>query len=211
MKRIVLWILGILLAISSLVYFSLSTGPSGEEYATSIQADRRRKNESMINGSESPFKDSKEPFDSLSYFPPDPRYRIVADLEPIRQKQVRLLITNRSAYQRYLDYAWATFQLDGQDCKLLILEVMDMGPNRGKLFLAFADETSTKETYGGGRYMDLKKVPAATTIELDFNKAYNPYCAYNHNYSCPLPPPENLLKVPILAGEKLYHQDSTDH
>jgi len=206
MKRTILWILGILLAISSLIYFSLSTGPSREEYAASIKADRQRKDESMINGSESPFKNSKEPFDSLSYFPPDTRYRIVADLEPIRQKQVRLLITNRSEYQRYLDYAWATFQLDGKDCKLLILEVMDMGPNRGKLFLAFADETSTKETYGGGRYMDLKKVPAATTIALDFNKAYNPYCAYNHNYSCPLPPPENLLHVPIPAGEKVYHR-----
>lgn len=204
MKRFIFWLLAILLAISSFVYFSISGGPSPEEYAASIQSDRQRKDAIMTNGSESPFKNSNEAFKGLSYFPPDLQYRVIADLEPIREKQVRLLITNRGEYQRYLDYAWARFDLGGRACKLLILEVMDMGPNRGKLFLAFADETSTKETYGGGRYLDLKKVAAATTIELDFNQAYNPYCAYNHNYSCPLPPPENLLKIPIPAGEKVY-------
>jgi uncharacterized protein (DUF1684 family) len=82
---------------------------------------------------------------------------------------------------------------------------MDMGPLRGKLFLAFADATSGIETYGAGRYLDVKKVPAATSIELDFNLAYNPYCAYNENFSCPFPPKENVLKVAILAGEKSYH------
>lgn len=204
MKRSILWVLAILLAISSFVYFSISTGPSPEEYAAAIQADRQLKEEFLANGSESPFKNAPKPFQGLSYFPPDPKYRVTADLEPIREKRVRQLITNTGEYERYLDYAWASFELDGNACRLLILEVMDMGPNRGKLFLAFADETSAKETYGGGRFMDLKKVAAATTIELDFNQAYNPYCAYNHNYSCPLPPPENLLKVPIPAGEKVY-------
>ena len=87
---------------------------------------------------------------------------------------------------------------------MLILEIMDMGPNRGKLFLAFADETSANETYGAGRYLDLKKVPAATSIELDFNLAYNPYCAYNDSYSCPFPPAENILRIAIRAGEKKY-------
>jgi uncharacterized protein (DUF1684 family) len=116
-----------------------------------------------------------------------------------------VLTTSTGEEERYLDYAWAIFDLDGTEHRLLVLEIMSMGPNRGKLFLAFADETSARETYGGGRYLDLKKIPAATTIELDFNKAYNPYCAYNENYSCPLPPPENLLKVAILAGEKSYH------
>jgi uncharacterized protein len=81
-----------------------------------------------------------------------------------------------------------------------------MGPFRGKLFLAFGDATSAKETYGAGRYLDITKTPGATTIILDFNKAYNPYCAYNETYSCPLPPPENLLNVAIRAGEKSYHE-----
>ena len=82
---------------------------------------------------------------------------------------------------------------------------MDSGPSRGKLFFAFGDETSAVETYGAGRYLDLEKVPGSSTITLDFNKAYNPYCAYISNYSCPLPPAQNLLTIPIKAGEKTYH------
>jgi uncharacterized protein (DUF1684 family) len=73
------------------------------------------------------------------------------------------------------------------------------------LFLAFGDETSAVESYGAGRYLDIKKVPGSTSITLDFNLAYNPYCAYNDTYSCPLPPKENLLPVAIRAGEKVYH------
>jgi uncharacterized protein (DUF1684 family) len=77
---------------------------------------------------------------------------------------------------------------------------------RGKLFLAFGDATSARETYGGGRYLDITKTPGSTTITLDFNQAYNPYCAYDDTYSCPLPPAENLLTVAIKAGEKNYHK-----
>jgi uncharacterized protein len=80
-----------------------------------------------------------------------------------------------------------------------------MGPFRGKLFLAFGDATSGNETYGAGRYLDINKVPGgASTITLDFNKAYNPYCAYDYTFSCPLPPRENLLNAAIKAGEKNY-------
>jgi uncharacterized protein (DUF1684 family) len=61
------------------------------------------------------------------------------------------------------------------------------------------------ETYGAGRYLDIKKTPGATSITLDFNEAYNPYCAYNDSFSCPFPPKENILHVAILAGEKNYH------
>jgi hypothetical protein len=88
---------------------------------------------------------------------------------------------------------------------LLILESIESGPLRGTLFLAFADGTSARETYGAGRYLDVKKVVGAATVELDFNKAYNPYCAYADHFSCPLPPRENILDIAIRAGEKSYH------
>ena len=114
------------------------------------------------------------------------------------------LVTSTGEQPRYLEYAWATFTLDEVENKLLLLEVMDMGPQRGKLFLGFADAISAAETYGGGRYLEAKKIPAATSIELDFNKAYNPFCAYVDRYSCPLPPRENILHVAIRAGEKSY-------
>jgi uncharacterized protein (DUF1684 family) len=123
----------------------------------------------------------------------------------VENKKVVVLKTNDDKEQRYLEYAYAEFNLDGVRNRLTILEGIDMGPIRGKLFLAFGDETSAVETYGAGRYLDVNKVPGSRTIVLDFNKAYNPYCAYNNSYSCPLPPAENLLKVAIKAGEKNYH------
>ena len=117
-----------------------------------------------------------------------------------------LLETNDQKENRYLEYAHAEFSIAGVKCKLLILEIMDDGPSRGSLFLAFADETSARETYGAGRYLDINKVPGSSTILLDFNKAYNPYCAYSDMYSCPLPPRENILPVAIRAGEKTYKE-----
>ncbi|MBL7850940.1 MAG: DUF1684 domain-containing protein [Cyclobacteriaceae bacterium] len=204
MKRYLIPIL-LLVAIGAMVYFSTSSGPSPDEYAAFINSEREKKEAFLRRDPESPFRAIEDSIKPLVYYPPDLKFRVLASLEPVQQKQVRILQTSTGEQARYLDYAWAMFELEGTECKLLILEVMDMGPNRGKLFLAFADETSAKETYGGGRYLDLKKVPAATSIELDFNKAYNPYCAYNENYSCPLPPRENLMNVAIRAGEKSYH------
>jgi uncharacterized protein len=204
MKRYLIPVV-IILAVGAMVYFSTSSGPDPEAYAVFINSEREKKEAFLRQDPESPFRGAGDSIKSPEYFPPDLAFQVMASLEPVEQKQVRVLQTSTGEQARYLDYAWASFELQGKKCKLLILEVMDMGPNRGKLFLAFADETSAKETYGGGRYMDLKKVPAAASIELDFNKAYNPYCAYNENYSCPLPPRENLLRIAVRAGEKSFH------
>ena len=193
-----------LLFVGLILYFSTTSGPSGEEYAVMINDERIKKNAFLKEDETSPLGESRNTFTNLNYFPADPRYKVLADLDPVANKQVRLLPTSTGEESRYLEYAWASFELDGNENKLLILEIMDMGVNRGKLFLAFADDTSAGETYGGGRYLDLKKIPAATSIELDFNKAYNPYCAYNDGYSCPMPPPENILHIAIRAGEKNY-------
>lgn len=194
---------GLLIA-GALVYFSLSTKDGDDQYAAKIMADRLEKDIYMKEDQNSPFGENRDSATALVYFPPDEKYRLVADLEPIESKRVVVLPTSSGVESRYLEFAWALFELDGVSNKLLILEVMDMGPTRGQLFLAFADATSAHETYGGGRYLDLKKIRAATTMELDFNKAYNPYCAYNDSWSCPLPPRENLLKIPIRAGEMNY-------
>lgn len=196
----------ILLAVISFIIYSLQGGSSKEDYTASIQKDRSEKEEFMNSGEGSPFLKDSVPFTGLQYFPIDEKYRVKAALEPIEDKKVVILSTSDGNEQKYLEYAFATFSLEGIENKLLILELMEMGPQRGKLFLAFADETSGDETYGAGRYLDVKKVPAATSVVLDFNLAYNPYCAYNDSYSCPFPPKENILKIPIKAGEKNYHQ-----
>lgn len=205
MKRKHIILLLIVVVVIVVVFYGFQGGQDDSAYVATISKEREEKDRYMRTSNESPFAKSPEDFTGLKYFAPDLSYRIVADLIPVETRKVVLLPTNDGKEQRYMDYGYAEFSLGGVSNKLLILEVMEMGPNRGKLFLAFGDETSARETYGAGRYLDLNKVPGSTTITLDFNKAYNPYCAYNETYSCPLPPTENLLKVAIKAGEKSYH------
>ena len=159
----------------------------------------------MRSSDDSPFGDAKKNFKALNYFSIDPKYRISAKLVSINDKKVRVLLASDGLEKKYLEYGIAEFELGGTICKLLILEIMEEGSFRGTLFLAFADATSARETYGAGRYLDVKRVPGASSVTLDFNQAYNPYCAYSENYSCPFPPKENILKVPVLAGERKYH------
>lgn len=205
MKRSNLFIFIGLIAVISLIIFSLQGGKSAADYQAFIEKERKEKDEFMKSGEGSPFLKDTIPFEGLKYFPVNEKYNIKAKLEPVEEKKVVLLGTSDGKEQKYLEYAYAIFDLDGIENKLLILELMDAGPLRGKLFLAFADESSGIETYGAGRYLDVKKVAAATSIDLDFNLAYNPYCAYTESFSCPFPPKENILKVAILAGEKNYH------
>ncbi len=185
------------------IYYSVSGNQTSEAYIQKIETLRKEKNHSLQSGSDSPFNDSI-PFSGLHYFPIDEKYRINARLTPISPKKPVALPTSDGKQKSYLEYAYAEFEMDGVKNKLLILEIMDMGPYRGTLFLAFADKTSANETYGAGRYLDVKKIPGATSVTLDFNEAYNPYCAYNDNFSCPFPPPENVLNVAIRAGEMNY-------
>jgi uncharacterized protein (DUF1684 family) len=194
------------IAVVVILFYGLSGSQNNEGYAAEIKKERSEKDQFMRSGEGSPFTpEDRSNFKGLHYFEPDAKYRVFATLTPVNNKNVVVLNTSDGQQQRYLEYAYADFALDGVTCRLLLLEVMDMGPFRGKLFLAFGDETSAKETYGAGRYLDVNKVPGSTTVTLDFNKAYNPYCAYNDTYSCPFPPAENLLKVAIRAGEKSYH------
>jgi uncharacterized protein len=212
-------ILGVLAFLATIVFYSLTGGESPEDYAQIILKEREEKDEFMKSDNGSPFrsvgtqtegkeKDStRTSIDSktLNYFAPDLKFKVNANLVPIENKKVVVLPTSDGKEKKYLEYAFAEFSLEGKQNKLVILEIMDAGPYRGTLFLAFADETSANETYGAGRYIDLKKVPGASTMILDFNKAYNPYCAYSDNFSCPFPPKENILTAAVNAGEKKYH------
>lgn len=200
----ILLLIAATVALISLIY-SFMGSQDQTTYIKEIEKERGDKDRFMRTSPESPFAESVARYDGLHYYPPDVRYKITADLTPIQNKKPVVLGTSDGKEQRYIEYAYAEFDLDGYHNRLLILEVADPGPFRGKLFLAFGDETSAVETYGAGRYLDVNKVPGSNTIALDFNKAYNPYCAYADKYSCPFPPAENLLKVPIKAGEKKYH------
>jgi uncharacterized protein len=204
-------ILSILAFLATIVFYSLTGGESQEDYAQTILKEREEKDTFMKSDSSSPFlseKDSAQEnieFKKLNYFAPELKFKVNANLVSIENKKVIVLPTSDGKEKKYLEYAFAEFKLEGKENKLVILEIMDAGPYRGTLFLAFADATSANETYGAGRYIDLKKMPGASSIVLDFNKAYNPYCAYSDNFSCPFPPKENVLAIAINAGEKKYH------
>jgi uncharacterized protein (DUF1684 family) len=184
-----------------LLYAWLGT-ESQPNYTAEIEQQRKDKDHQFKTSADSPFAGDTT-FTGLRYFPVDPTYRVIADFVPAPQKQVVTLATSDGKQKHYNTFGYAEFTLHGKKNRLLILEIMDPGPWRGTLFLAFGDETSARETYGAGRYLDVQK-PKGKTLVLDFNLAYNPYCAYNHNYSCPLPPAENLLTIPIRAGELNY-------
>lgn len=203
LRNIIFVALGI--AVAWIVIYSFQAKDDSKEYEAEIVHEREAKDNFMRSSDESPFGDKKKNFSKLNYFPIDANYRISARLESIDNKKVVVLPTSDGLEKKYLEYGMAEFELNGELCKLLILEIMEEGPYRGTLFLAFADATSAHETYGAGRYLDVKKTPGASSITLDFNQSYNPYCAYAENYSCPFPPRENVLKAAITAGEKTYH------
>jgi uncharacterized protein (DUF1684 family) len=157
----------------------------------------------MARSPDSPLPaDQRESFRGLSYFPADPEYRVRARLIPIDGPGEIVVPASDGSLRRYLRYAWAEFELQGGSHRLLLLKDRESRVSN-RLFLAFRDQTSGKETYGGGRYLDLFQQKEGEII-IDFNLAYNPYCVYDFAYSCPLPPEENRLAVPIRAGEKDY-------
>ncbi|MGC1241772.1 MAG: DUF1684 domain-containing protein [Chryseosolibacter sp.] len=205
MKRSKVITLIAVIAAIIIIFYGFQGSQDDTAFIKEIEKERKDKDRFMRTSAESPFASAPEEYKGLNYYPTDMKYRVIANLIPVEKKKPVVLSTNDGKEQRYVEYAYAEFKLDGVANKLLILEIADMGPFRGNLFLAFGDETSASETYGAGRYLDVTKTPGSTTIKLDFNLAYNPYCAYNNSFSCPLPPRENMLSIPIRAGEKVYH------
>ncbi|WP_420460994.1 DUF1684 domain-containing protein [Neolewinella sp.] len=141
----------------------------------------------------------------LPFFPLDPAYRVVAAFTPYADPEIVRLPTSSQRMAEFRVYGRASFTLGGQVLALDVLETTN--PNvpeeyAGLLFLPFQDATSGSETYGGGRYLDLPK-PEGDKLMIDFNKAYQPYCAYSDGFSCPVPPAQNRLPVAVRAGVRL--------
>ena len=141
-------------------------------------------------------------FKGLNYFDPSEEYRVTATLERFERPQPVQIVTSTGTDQPYLRYGMLRFEIVGRSLQLVVYKSTD-DPFARSLFVPFSDETSGSETYGSGRYLDLEE-QVGDAYELDFNQAYNPYCAYNDEYTCPIPPRENKLPVKILAGEKNY-------
>ena len=166
-------------------------------YRQQVLTKRTEKDNFFRTDAESPVSD-KPTFKGLHYFAPDPTYRLVARLEPFADKTQKLVVRMSDGSEEvYEKFAHAVFRLNGETCRLLVVKLGDT------YSILFRDATSGKETYGGGRYIELDTAQLTTNqAVLDFNTAYNPYCAYNQGFACPLPPAENTLKIAIKAGEK---------
>ncbi|THD67346.1 DUF1684 domain-containing protein [Robertkochia marina] len=177
------------------------------DFNETITTLREEKDAVFRNADRSPLPDEERAnFEGLVYFSPDSTYRVAARLErAVLPKMIRMeTTTNEVMIQQ--EYGELTFELHGKTHRLKVyrdLELQRDPQYENYLFLPFTDLTNGAETYGGGRYLDLT-IPEADTLMLDFNKAYNPYCAYNSKYSCPLVPPENHLEAAIRSGEQRY-------
>lgn len=146
-------------------------------------------------------KDLKK-FKHLSFFSTDKIYRIVANFERTPDEPIFEMQTSTERLPLYAQYGIATFSIDGKELSLRLYQSQEskLDPEyKDSLFVPFNDLTNGNESYGAGRYIDVK-IPEGNTVVIDFNKAYNPYCAYNDQYSCPIPPIENDLDVEIKAG-----------
>lgn len=199
MKK-VYWIVGVIVVISLVYSFSSTKSPKKpKDYVTRIMEARQAKDEYFETNKSSPIK-NKKAFHGLHYYVPDVGYRVRATLE-LNKKNERLdMPTSNGKSDSYIKYGYVLFELLGKKHRLLALkkEAKDK-----MLFIPFTDNTTGDETYGAGRYLDVPLVNGnEANVILDFNQAYNPYCAYNASYVCPMPPQENNLKVAIRAGEK---------
>jgi uncharacterized protein len=201
-------ILTILIAavVLAAVTYTLTSTESPEAYLEKIEAERERQFKFIRFNVESPLNDSqKMVFKKLNFYPIDPTYRVKAKMIPVENKKVRELPLTDGSVEKYIEHSFVEFSFDGAKTnRLLLLQAMNE-PDKRNFFLAFTDDTSAKETYGGGRYINARQ-DGKNSITLDFNLAYNPYCAYNPDFACPIPPKENMLSIAIPAGEKNYEE-----
>lgn len=186
-----------------LVFTLASCSAPPPSYEESVARAREAKDAMLRESAESPIPPGKRAsWPPLQYFPVDASYRVPAALKPPAGSAEAIVMPTSTGQQRQMRRAGTLeFSVHGRPLRLSAFSDID-SPVAQRLFVPFGDLTNGKETYPGGRYLDLDPTPTGL-YEIDFNRAYSPYCAYNPQYDCPFPPPENRLKTHIRAGEKL--------
>ena len=173
-------------------------------YWNKITEHRLQGDLEMKTGDHSPIeKDSLSTFTGLNYYPIAEDWNIHAPYTLIDTGKVFEMPTTTDRVIPMKKHGLIEFVKNGDTIRLFAYKYMDY-PDED-LFVPFLDKTNGNETYGGGRYLEVP-YPENDSVWIDFNKAYNPYCAYNHHYSCPIPPLENTLKVEIKAGETVLYE-----
>ena len=171
-------------------------------YPEQIGAWHAEKDQFMRESPQSPVsEDRRRSFAPLTYFPADPAYRVPAMLQPAEAGPAVEMPTSTGQRRQMRRVGTLAFSLKGQPLSLGAFVEADE-KDMLRLFVPFGDLTNGMETYPGGRYLDLERT-ATGIYDLDFNRAYHPFCLFNSAYDCPYPPPESRLKVPIRVGERL--------
>lgn len=190
-----------------LIFFSqISFGQTRLSHTDEILKFQAEINRGYLDAEETPLRgENFTRFKSHPFFPINPAYRVEARFVRTPDAVPFDIPTSSGHARPYVEFGEAVFKIEGKLFKLKIYqsqELIKKPEYKDHLFLPFRDATNGKDTYGGGRYLDLE-IPAGDVIVIDFNKAYQPYCAYNaYDYSCPVVPAENTLPVPVLAGVK---------
>jgi uncharacterized protein (DUF1684 family) len=189
----------------------LSCSNKKTSYENEIKLFQYELNTQYSDIEESPLtEEDLKTFKALDFFPIDKNYKVEAEFELTPDTPIFEMPTTTERLPLYRKYGIAKFTLNGKRLELSLYQSQNLMTSlefENYLFLPFNDTSNGKTTYGGGRFIDLE-IPekGSKTIIIDFNKAYNPYCAYNHKYSCPIPPAENNLPIEILVGVKDYHK-----
>ncbi|MFN8355246.1 MAG: DUF1684 domain-containing protein [Spirosomataceae bacterium] len=207
-NNILLGIVGV--AVVGILFYSLSgnstetqaiVAPTGE-YANELTRQRKAKDEFFKTGKESPIAEKERAtFGGLHYFEPDSTWRIWTRFTRIAAAQSAVVKMSQGEEEAFKIAGKVMFERDGKIHMLTLF----VEPSRRMFFLPFRDATSGTDTYGGGRYLDIPMgMVRNDSLLIDFNVAYNPYCAYNYEFTCPVPPDENRLSIAVKAGEKNY-------
>jgi uncharacterized protein len=189
-----------------ILFIGISCSAYAQNHKAQIAKHRESYKADFIKETRSPLKESD--LEHLHFFEPDSNYRITAKVKLLKNEKIFKMQTYDGSSKEFIRYAKVMFILNDKPLELTLYRNIGLMVNpayKNLLFLPFTDETNTTTTYGGGRYIDLDLTKIKNKkIEIDFNKAYNPYCAYSDGYRCPVPPEENNLIIEILAGEKLF-------
>jgi uncharacterized protein (DUF1684 family) len=184
-----------------------SSAQSEKDWMKGVLAYQEEMNRELTDTAESPLPPEElAVFDGVDFYVPNIKFKVSSFLILTPESKPFEMPTSSERKPIYRRYAMAVYTLDTLTDTLDIYQNLTLIKQKGYedyLFVPFSDLTNGFETYGGGRYLDLR-IPEGDTLVIDFNMAYNPYCVYNYKYSCPIPPRENFINYEITAGVKNY-------
>jgi len=195
-----------------LFLMTVSIKANAQDYQALILQDRQEKALSLSKSKFGPLPADQVQF--LDYFPVDKAYQVTADVTLLIGEETFKMPTYDGTSNPYKRYAILNFTLNNKPYQLTVYQSAALFQNpqyKNHLFLPFLDLTNGQESYSGGRYIDLSTEDIINgKATIDFNTAYNPYCAYSNGYRCPVPPQENILETKIMAGEKAFHKQKNE-